>query len=276
MPRTLNIIGGGKVGMTLGRLWAAGGSLAPIQICNRSPESARQAAAFIGAGAPVDTLDQMEPADVWMLAVPDDALPAVAAALAGAGTVSEGAVVFHCSGALSSEVLAPLARLGAACASVHPIRSFADPAQAAVAFDGTFCGIEGDARALALLEPAFTDIGGRCVAVDARHKTVYHAAAVFASNYLVTLLDVAQHAYQKAGVDPDHALRMLEPLVRGTVDNVFRAGTTQALTGPIARGDLGTAVRQYRAVKDWDEQYGNLYKQMAKLTADIARRRRSG
>lgn len=111
--------------------------------------------------------------------------------------------------------------------------------------------------------------------VDPQFKTVYHAAAVFASNYLVTLLDVAQQAYVKAGVAPELALQLLEPLVRGTADNVFKMGTTEALTGPIARGDLATAVRQYRAVRDWNAQAGSLYKLLAKMTADIARRRKT-
>lgn len=273
MPHTLNIIGGGKVGMTLGKLWAAGTALSPAAVCNRTAQSAAQAASFIGAGQAVVSLADMEAANAWLLSVPDDALPAVASALADTGLIRADDVVFHCSGALTSAVLAPLAEQGAACASVHPIRSFADPALAASAFTGTFCGIEGDARALAFLEPAFAGIGGICVAVDAQFKTVYHAAAVFASNYLVTLVDIGQQAYIKAGIDPDDALRMLEPLVRGTVDNIFRAGTTAALTGPVARGDIGTVVRQYRAVRDWDMQIGSVYKQLAKLTADIARRR---
>lgn len=275
MPRILNIVGGGKVGMTLGRLWAAQQALLPAAVCNRSLARAATAATFIGTGQAVEKLEQMGSADVWMLAVPDDALAPVAAALAATGLVAPGQIVFHCSGALASDALAPLAVLGAACASVHPIRSFADPAATAAGFQGTFCGMEGDQRALAVLEPAFAAVGGRCVVVDPQFKTVYHAAAVFASNYLVTLLDVAQQAYVKAGVAPELALQLLEPLVRGTADNVFKMGTTEALTGPIARGDLATAVRQYRAVRDWNAQAGSLYKLLAKMTADIARRRKT-
>ena len=133
--------------------------------------------------------------------------------------------------------------------------------------------MEGDQRALDILQPAFAEIGAQCIDIDAGFKTVYHSAAVFASNYLVTLLDIARNAYVRAGIDPGAALEVLEPLVRGTVDNVFRSGPAEALTGPISRGDMATVVRQYRAVKEWDEEYGNLYKQLAKLTADLARRR---
>jgi predicted short-subunit dehydrogenase-like oxidoreductase (DUF2520 family) len=140
-------------------------------------------------------------------------------------------------------------------------------------FDGTFCGVEGDATALHILTAAYTKIGAIPVAIDSEFKSIYHAAAVFASNYLVTLLDVAQQAYAKAGIPNGEALKLMEPLVRGTVDNVFRLGPTDALTGPIARGDIATAVKQYRAVNTWNEDLGALYKQLGKLTADIAARR---
>jgi predicted short-subunit dehydrogenase-like oxidoreductase (DUF2520 family) len=273
MEKRLNIIGCGKVGMTLARLWTARQVLTLGQVLNRTLESGRQALAFIGAGGAVHRLDQMQAADIWLLAVPDDALADCCKDLAAAGLTGPDTIVFHCSGALSSQLLEPVARSGAACASIHPIRSFADPAQTAATFAGTFCGVEGDQRALTALETAFSAIGARFVTIDARFKTVYHAAAVFASNYLVTLLDVAMQAYVKAGVAPELALQLMQPLVTGTVENVFRMGPTDALTGPIARGDIATAVKQYRAVRDWDERHGELYKQLGKLSSDIARRR---
>ncbi|HEY8609444.1 MAG TPA: Rossmann-like and DUF2520 domain-containing protein [Noviherbaspirillum sp.] len=274
MQKRLNIIGGGKVGMTLGRLWSAQQVFAVAGVCNRSLESAANAVAFIGAGTPVAEARLLPPADVWLLSVPDDVLQETADALAASGHIGDGCTVFHCSGALSSSVLAPLAAAGAGCASVHPIRSFAEPAAAAAHFGGTWCGVEGNAQALDILQGAFVAIGGHFVRIDPLFKNVYHGAAVFASNYLVTVLDVAQQAYLKAGIPPDQALQLMEPLVRGTIDNVFRLGTTDALTGPIARGDIGTAVRQYRAIREWDAERGALYKQLAKLTADLARRKR--
>jgi predicted short-subunit dehydrogenase-like oxidoreductase (DUF2520 family) len=114
------------------------------------------------------------------------------------------------------------------------------------------------------------------VAIDAQFKTIYHSAAVFACNYLVTLLDVAQQAYAKSGIPPEASLKLIEPLVRETVDNVFRLGPAEALTGPIARGDLATAVKQYRAVSAWNKSHGRLYRQLGKLTAALAARRRQG
>lgn len=276
MQKTLNIIGCGNVGKVLGRLWTLNGVFQAQGILNRTLESAASAAAFIGAGRPVADLSGLRPADVTLIGTPDDQITACCERLADAGILRAGNIVFHCSGALPSSVLAPALRNGAVVASIHPIRSFAGPEQVAHCFAGTFCGTEGDSSALDTLLPAFSAIGARTVTIDAAFKSVYHAAAVFSSNYLVTLLDTAAAAYEKAGIPREVALQLMEPLVRGTVENVFRLGPTEALTGPIARGDLATVVRQYKAVHAWDRQRGMLYKQMGKLTAAIAARKKAG
>jgi predicted short-subunit dehydrogenase-like oxidoreductase (DUF2520 family) len=181
--------------------------------------------------------------------------------------------VFHCSGAKASSELEALRRAGALVASVHPVRSFADPAAVAAAFDGTFCGVEGDAAALALLLPAFEAIGARPVRIDPAAKTVYHAAAVFASNYLVTVIDAALRAYQAAGIPADVARELARPLATETLSNVLRLGPEAALTGPIARGDAATVARQHGAVAAWDGPTGALYDALATATWDLARRK---
>lgn len=275
-PQTLNIIGCGKVGKTLARLWAEQGTFIVQDVLNRSAESARQALSFIGAGRAAEDYSTLRPADVYMIAAADDQIAHCCEQLARAGKLSAHTIVFHCSGALPSSALQAARQAGAALASVHPIRSFAVPEQAVAGFAGTWCGAEGDQRALDVLNGAFTAIGARMVPIHADCKIIYHSAAVFACNYLVTLLDVALAAYAKAGVPQDVALQLLEPLVRGTVDNVFRIGPAQALTGPIARGDMATAEKQAHAVAEWNDEYGKLYEQFVQLTRELAARRNSG
>jgi predicted short-subunit dehydrogenase-like oxidoreductase (DUF2520 family) len=270
-PRTLNILGAGHVGRSLARLWRERGVFTIGDILNRSPQSTSEAAEFIEAGRVASAMADMQPADVWMIAVGDDGIRSCCEQLAASGKLVSGTVVFHCSGALPSGELESAKASGAAIASIHPIRSFANPAQVAAGFNGTWCGVEGDAEALALLKPAFEAVGARLVTIDPAAKTVYHAAAVFACNYLVTLLDAAVKAYGAAGVTPDEALQLMEPLVRGTIDNVFRNGPAAALTGPIARGDLATARKQSAAVNAWNENYGTLYDRFMELTIELAR-----
>jgi len=272
MAATLNIVGAGHVGRALGRLFAARGVFAVQDVHTRSSASARAGVAFIGAGTPVDAAAALRPAAVWMLAVVDDAIGPVAAALAQSAPLA-GAVVFHCSGAKASDELDALRRAGACVASVHPVRSFADPETVVASFDGTFCGVEGDAAALATLLPAFEAIGARPVRIDAAAKTVYHAAAVFASNYLVTVMDAALRAYQAAGIPADVARELARPLATETLANVLRLGPEAALSGPIARGDGATVARQHAAVSAWDPLTGDLYDALAMATWDLAKRR---
>jgi predicted short-subunit dehydrogenase-like oxidoreductase (DUF2520 family) len=272
MAALLNIVGAGHVGRALGRLFAARCVFTVQDVLTRGVDSAREAVAFIGAGQALGAADALRPAAVWMLAVSDDRIGEVAVMLADRVPV-QGAVVFHCSGAKASGELDALRAAGAHVASVHPVRSFADPATVAAHFDGTFCGVEGDEAALALLLPAFEAIGARPVRIDAAAKTVYHAASVFASNYLVTVLDAALRAYQAAGIPREVALELARPLAGESLANVFRLGPEMALSGPIARGDAATVARQQAAVRAWDAPTGNLYEALATATWDLARRK---
>ena len=273
MKKTLNIIGAGRVGRVFAQLFTANDVFLVQDVLNRSTASSADAIAFIGAGSAACGYQALRAADVTLLAVPDDQIARVCAELAQTGQIGSDSVVFHCSGALSSADLLAASSLGAAVASVHPVRSFADAATVARHFNGTFCGIEGEPRALALLEPALGAIGARLIPLQASSKTLYHAAAVIACNYLVTLMDVALNAYVAAGIPEPIARQMAEPLVSETVGNVFRLGPAQALTGPIARGDLAAVARQQQVVDAWDASAGRVYHTMAEATKELARRK---
>lgn len=271
--RTLNLIGAGHVGRVFARMLADCGAFAVQDVLTRTLASAQDAVAFIGRGRAVAGMAELRRADVTMLAVGDDQIAQVGAQLAASCDLSD-SIVFHCSGALSSLDLRAASDAGAFVASVHPIRSFADPQAVALAFDGTFCGVEGDAGALIVLEQALRDCGARPVAIDTGAKTVYHAAAVFASNYLVTLVDAALRAYQAAGIAEPVARELAQPLALETLANAFRLGPAAALSGPIARGDMATVARQQRAVAQWDGPSGQLYQALVVPTIDLARRKR--
>ncbi|GGY90077.1 Rossmann-like and DUF2520 domain-containing protein [Pseudoduganella plicata] len=272
--RSLSIIGAGHVGRVLGRLFHRQGAFAVRDVLARSPASAQRGVDFIGAGRAMPGYAGLRAADCYMLAVTDDQIGSACVALAQ-HVCLQGAIVFHCSGALASDRLEPARAAGARVASVHPIRSFADPDAVAGAFAGTFCGIEGDAAALPVLTEALERIGARPVPIDASAKTVYHAAAVFASNYLVTVLDAALRAYQAAGIPEDVARELARPLAQETLSNVFRLGAPAALSGPIARGDYATVARQQAAVAAWDLATGGLYEALIAPTAEVAARKQS-
>lgn len=270
---TLSIIGAGRVASTLGRVLAAHAAVQIGNVLARHAASARATVDFIGAGTPVTAYTDLRAADVYLLAVPDDQIATCCAQLVASGVLCQGAVVFHCSGALEAEVLTTARQAGAAVASLHPVRSFADPAAVADDFAGTCCGIEGDRAATDLLRKMFEAAGARVIPIDAAHKTLYHAAAVFASNYVVTLIDVAMQVYGQAGVAPAVALEMIAPLLRESAENAFRLGPEAALTGPVARGDTGTVMRQQAALAAWHPAHADLYALLADATAALAAHR---
>jgi predicted short-subunit dehydrogenase-like oxidoreductase (DUF2520 family) len=179
--------------------------------------------------------------------------------------------VFHCSGALSSEELAPAVERGAHVASVHPLKSFAEPRDAVRNFADTWCAAEGDGAALAVLRPAFERIGARVAEIDPRSKPVYHAASVMVSNCLVALMETGLRCYEKAGIPRETARTMMEPLVRETADNVFRLGTVKALTGPIARGDDAVVAQQLAALTQWDARIAAIYRELGAIAVQLSR-----
>ena len=273
MRPSLSIIGSGHLAKTLGRLWPQHGDVDLRDVLSRSLTRADAACRFIGDGTPIVEYAALRPVDIYLIATPDDQIAGCCEQLAASNLLRPGVVVFHCSGALPSTVLSPAKTCGALIASIHPVRSFASPEQVALSFAGTWCGVEGDEAALVLLRPLFIGIGAQLVDIDTAAKTVYHAAAVFACNYLVTLLDVALQAYGHAGIPQSVAMQMMAPLVTKTVEQAFTAGTAAALSGPIARGDMATVEKQQQAVAAWDADKGALYALLAAETMALAQRK---
>ncbi len=272
---TINVIGAGRVGQTLARAWHSSGAFCVQDVLTRSLASAEQAVTFIGAGRAVTEMAEMRPADVWMLAVPDREIAPTAAALAKTLAASPqptepATVAFHCSGALASAELEPLHVLRWQLASAHCLLSFADPAAALKQLAGTPCALEGDPLAVTALEPAFESLGARCFGLAAEHKLLYHAGAVFATNFLPVLQDLAQQLWQRSGMPADVAAQLNHTLLRNAVDNLLRMGPAGALTGPAARGDTALVQRQGEAVAQWNAAAGEAYRALSQLASKLA------
>ena len=268
---TLNIIGCGRLGQTLAKLWAQHNVFTIQDIMNRSRASAAAAVAFIGAGHAVADAAELRPADLFLIATPDDAIATCAHRLAQTGCLQVGNIVFHCSGALPSTDLHRVTEYGAFTASVHPVKSFATPERAVQSFAGTYCGVEGDPQALAVLQSAFTRIGGKLFAIDPTKKTFYHAAAVLVCNNLTALIELGARLYEKAGLSRETAFDVMRPIVRETVEAAFSLGTARALTGPLARGDHATVGKHLDALHASDPQIEAAYRALGVIAIDLAR-----
>ena len=243
------IVGPGRMGSALASLLAD--RAGPILVVGRQelpaghPLLKLQAVDFVVGypGAP-------EPGTRLLLAVPDADVSKAAAELAGLGGASSGCTALHLSGAQPASILEPLADQGYAVGSLHPLQTVADHAHGVERLHGAFFTFEGDAAAKVVAAEIVAAAGGRMLEVHAADKARYHAACVFASNYVVSCAAAATRLLAEAvGVSREEAIRALEPLWRGAVANLDDLGLPRALTGPIARGDLET-LRSSLAVLD--------------------------
>lgn len=235
------IVGAGRLGLALGLRLHRAGAVASLTYSGRRPTapdhplfaSPDPFARYRIGLSPV-------PADVdgVLIAVPDGAIADVVADLA---TLHLPPIpVLHASGSRSLDVLAPLAARGHATGGVHALAAIADPVEGADRLRGASFGVEGEGAAREMAMRIVAGCEGRALAIRPGGKALYHAAAVFASNYAVALLAVAERLMAEAGVDAGDSGPALAALAGGAVDNVAARGTAAALTGPVVRGDVET------------------------------------
>ncbi len=195
--------------------------------------------------------------------MPDGEIEAAAAAIAGAAPL-----VGHTSGATPLNALAPA---GAAAFGLHPLQTFTADSSGLRAFEGAGCAIAGStAEALAFAAGLARVLGMTPFEIDDEGRAAYHAAASMASNFLVTLQAAAERIAAGAGLEPDEARQLLVPLLRRTVDNLAELGPSEALTGPIARGDEATVAAQRRAIAEEAPELLALFDALAEHTRALA------
>jgi len=248
MRKGFSIVGAGRLGASLGAALARRG-WEPEAVVDRDPRTAREGRRLIGRGrASTDPAAASRAKGLVIVAVPDDAVGRVAAALAGAGGSWTGRVAVHTSGLRPAAALAPLAERGARVASLHPIQSFPRNDVPASAFRGITWGLEGDEAAVEAAGEVVRALRGHILLLSAGDKPVYHAACALASNALVALEWTAVGLLGRAGIPEGMAEAALLPLVQGTLQNVKSLGLEKALTGPILRGDVATVRRHLEAL----------------------------
>ncbi len=208
--------------------------------------------------------------DLLFITTPDNLIQNVVNRLANYKTNSwQKVLVFHCGGALSSQLLLPLAKLGASIASLHPLKSFATPINSMAELAGVYWCVEGDERATMLANHLIKLTAGKAVTIETSKKALYHAAAVMSCGHLVALLDISLKMLVECGITQEQAKEMLLPLINGTVKNFANKNSSEALTGPFARGDYQTVNQHLQIMKKLPPDYLTIYSLLGRHSLTI-------
>ncbi len=269
MRERLVIVGPGRVGLALGYALAQADELDDLVYCGRRPDPPGHPVFTQGMARYVFGLERpREGTSAVFLAVPDDRIPEIAEILALQGPAPEGCPAFHCSGALSADALAPLHSRGYHVGSFHPLLSIARSLEGAERFRGATVALSGEPEALVAGRRIAHALAARTVTIPTSRRPLYHAAAVLASNYLLVLLEASRRMLVQAGAGDEEAMQALLPLVRSMLDNVEGLGSREALTGPVARGDLETVRLHLRVLESGDRE---LYRTLGREALELAR-----
>ena len=262
----LGFIGAGTVGTALAvRLSSKGYQI--VAVFSRSQTSSRKLAeAISGCRAFNNNQDVADTSELVFITTPDDAIASVASEIQW----HSGQNVVHCSGADSTDILGPAKKLGAQVGVFHPLQTFASVRQAIDNMPGSTFTLEAEEPLLNTLKDMANALDGHWVELKAGDKVVYHASAVIACNYMVTLVKLATDLWQTFNIPPHQATQALLPLLRGTINNIDTVGIPQCLTGPIARGDTGTIKKHLSALQEKAPRLLSTYRELGLQTISVA------
>jgi predicted short-subunit dehydrogenase-like oxidoreductase (DUF2520 family) len=263
------VIGAGRLGTAVAAGLGRAGH--PVVGVSGGVRTRARAARYLPGVAVVDARSAAAAAEVVVVSTPDDAIRSTVDDLVAGGALHPGAWVVHLSGALGLDVLEAARGAGARRLAIHPLQTFPDVESALVRLSGCAIAVTADdPEGEATGDRLARDLGGVPFRLADEHRPLYHAGAVFASNYLVATSAVAEALLAEVGV-PDPAAA-LAPLRRASLENVERLGAARALTGPAVRGDAGTVRRNLEALKQDAPELVAAYVAMARVALDVADR----
>ena len=260
---TVGVVGAGRVGSVLGAALARAGHR--VTGTYAVSEASRARAAELLPGVPVkDVAAVVAGAELVLLAVPDDALGHLVAGLAATGVWQAGQIVVHTSGRHGVGILDPARAQHVLPLALHPAMTFTGTAMDLDRLVACAFGVTADDALRPMAEALVLEMGGEPVWIAETDRTAYHLALAHGANHLVTLTSEAMQILASAGVEDPQ--RVLGPLMRAALDNALRLGDA-ALTGPVARGDVGTVEDHLRELDRLSPEIRRTYVAMARATA---------
>lgn len=263
----VGFIGAGNVGCSLGRYFIFN-KVEVAGYYSRTKKSA-QLAANITNTMQFDTIEEIvKICDTLFLTVPDSQIKEVWNQVKSFPI--KGKVICHCSGAMSADVFSEIHKRGAYGYSIHPMFPFNSKEISYEVMKKAYITVEGDLKKRDELVSLFEGFGNSVKVLEGEKKTLYHAAAVMASNQVVALMEIAACLLKKCQFSEEEALHALSPLAMGNMKNILEVGTTKALTGPIERNDVNTVQKH---LAELEQEQRRVYKECSKVLMQIANRK---
>lgn len=263
----IGLIGAGKVGFSMGKYFTGHG-VCVTGYYSRNPKSSKEAAAFTNTKYYEKLEDIIKESDTLFLTVPDGSIRKVYSEIIQSDI--EGKALVHCSGALSSAVFSGIGSKGAYGYSIHPICAVSDKRNGSQDLSKAYFTIEGDETYLPAFLDLFRSLGNPIEVIAPEQKVRYHAAAVFASNLVEGLYETASRMLQGCGLSEEFSKWALLPLFLGNAEKIAEKGVTDALTGPVERGDWETVEKHLQVL---DEEEREIYRLLSKRLTEIAERK---
>lgn len=269
----IGFIGAGQVGTTLG-MYFKQKDVTITGYMSRSLQSAQRAATLADSHGYLELIDLIQDSQIIFITTPDDAIAKTVIQLAKHHIDWKDKIICHTSGAKSSALLEPLHHKGATVTSLHPMLSFADVHSALIKLPTTPFTLEGKGPLFGRFKNFIKTKNLQVHTIKTEQKEMYHAAACMVSNYLVTLMDIGHKSLVKAGFDEDLATELIQPLATGTLNNIFNKGYENALTGPMARGDVDTIKAHLQVIGKDDKKLEVIYKTLGLRTLPIVQKQK--
>lgn len=264
MKLSIGFIGAGKVGVSLGKYFSIN-ALNVKGYYSRNVNSAREAAEFTESNFYVEIGKLVESCNAIFITTSDDIIEKIWNQIRKYDL--KGKIICHSSGSLSSSIFSCINTSGAFGYSIHPMCAFSDKFTTYKILKKIYFSIEGDFKYLETLVSIFDHIGNKVIVLDKNKKTLYHLANVTVSNLVLSLLDIGCQYLKNCGIDKKDCIGALMPLIENSIQNIKNKGFTDALTGPVERGDVGTLRRHLNVIPREDlELYRRLSMNLAQLS----------
>ena len=260
----IGFIGAGRTGCTLGKYLE--GYVTVAGYYSRTWQSADDAATFTQSRAFCDLETLVNSCDTIFITTPDGVISEVWECIRHYNLKDK--IVCHFSGSLSSGIFSNSGSTGASCCSVHPMYAFSSKYKSYLQFNTACLSVEGQEKAVQEMKKLFEALHHKVFIINPCDKAKYHAAAVFASNYVTGVMHIALKLLKECGFSEGDAMELLAPVTLNNINSVLENGTAHALTGPVERGDISTVERHIGILND--EDILKIYKNLGKVLVSIA------